>query len=666
MNFANRHDNLSLKWLAAAWTMLIAAPLIYFPASGVLSGHPWKVELTTSFILAALLSYHLLTRQTNIFEAGFTAPIQRFIVIPGGALIAWSAMSAMWANSSLSVVHHTLVWFVYLVFLIFAVHLAADRKLLRISLIALGLIAGLTSLLCVIEFIGEEKIDKVFGMRYTKYAEIWAMLLPLFLSFIVRLNRRHLRWAIGGGVVLWLGVLFTASRSALLSSLVGLAVFALLRIFSVKTATEKRRLIFAAIGIVSVALLTQISLSTQLGESKGSVVSRLAIQSDKDPGNSLTHNIRLLFSGVGLEMIRERPLNGIGADNFGLEFNRYRAVFSANPDNQANAALQQDLLPERAHNEYLQITAELGIVGGLIFLAFVGGIVKLGWRAVRENRRRDNILTHSAIAGMLAFLFSAAFSSFSFRLMQNGLVFFFLLAILLRNYAAEKSPERFEINRFAPRLKPFAIAAACLMCLSLTVFSALKATSQYFVYAAEKNENLAQSADDYATAIKLDPANAAADYSYGIRLLAANQYPESATHLRRSLEKGLNTDVCYSYLMTAQILSDQDEKAVQTAREAVTVFPYSVFLRVRYARILEKMSRSNEAQNQLAFAANLNPQQAATWQSFINNGASKTTQAAVSDKNLINLSALLPESGIYAVLTEREIMHPEERKNFNF
>ncbi len=668
INSSPAFEGKTLKWFAVVWAICIIAPLVYFPGAAVLTGHPWKVELLISFVLFVSLMCGLLFRRETRHVFSIAPQIARFIIAPCCALILWSALSVFWAGSIPSVVHHTLVWACYLTFFLFAIRLASDKRLFKITIIALGSVISIVCLCCIFEFVFEERIGETFGTRYGRYAEIFAALLPLFFSFTVRLKRKHLLWTACATAFLWLGLLFAMSRGALFSSFAGLSVFILLRIFSGKTSAEQKRLSFAAAGLVFIILLAQVSLFSTYGNQKGSTFSRVAIHDEKDSDNSFSRNVRFLYAGVGKEMFFGNSLKGVGADNFGLEFNKYRAVFSENPENKLAARQSEEYLPERAHNEYLQISAELGIVGAAIFLWLLFGIAKLGFAEVVKNRfEPSSILTHAAIGGIVAFLISSCFSSFSFRLMQNGLVFFFLLALLLRNFAFEKNSEKQNnLLVVSPRLKLAFVSIALIACVSLTVFSALKATSQYLVYQAEREADFETAQTFYRNAIALDAANASADFSFGIRLFGAGKYVQSAEEFRQSVNKGFNDSVSYSYLISAQTLAKQPQKALNTASEAVKIFPYSVFLRVRFAALLNKFDEKDEAENQLNIAAQIDKKQAETWHRLINEGSLKATQAASVDKQISSLDKLVPAQAVYAVLAEREILHPEEKSKFNF
>ena len=657
-----------LWFLAIAWSVVILTPLVPFPTPVALVGHPWKVEFAISFILCVSLAYYLFIAQGNKFDIPFSSKIVSFIIVPCCALIFWSAVSAFWAGSSLSVLHHTLVWAGYLIFFLFALFIVSNRKLFKISVISLGLVVTLICVCCIVEFTFSTYIYESFGFRYSRFAEIFAALLPLFFSFILRLKGKNLIWAISAVLLLWLGILSTLSRGALLTSVVGLFVFVLLRIFTQKSPLEKKRLVFAASGILLITFLIQAPsfLKTDIRQNESTFV-RLVVNDEKEASNGISNNVRFLFIGVGLEMFSKNFLVGVGADNYGLEFNKYRAAFSAKPENKAIAEMQEWLLPERAHNEYLQILTELGIVGGIIFLFFIFGIAKLSFHEIKENRlNRSNILTHAALAGIVAFLASSFFSSFSFRLMQNGLVFFFLLAILLRNYAVKKPQEKKNVFFVPYRFKTAFVAISLAVCFSLTIFSALKATSQFLVYSAERQENLETAESYFQKAITLDAANSSASYSFGLRLLSEGFYPESAAQLQKAVDNGLNTSVSYSRLITAQTLANQKQSAIETASEAVDIFPYSVFMRVRYAILLNKANQENESARQFEIAERLDKKQAETWRLFISDGASKASQAARVDKEILSLMKLKPEQAVDAVLLEREIINPNEKMKFNF
>ena len=652
-------------YFAVLWPIVLLLPLVYFPLPLILFGHPWKVELVTSFLLGISLIHLLLKSLNNRFFLAISPQAILWIITPYVLFIFWSALSVCWAGSALSVGHHTLLWFCYLIFFFFAIQVAANRKSLALNLFSLSVIIGIITALCIIEYTFATEITEVFGFRYARFAEMNASVLPLFFSFVLRLKRRHLGWAILMTALVWLALLFSLSRGALISAIAGLFIFILLRVLTRQTFAEKKRLILATAGIVLLAGLVQIPISGSNQQSQ-SMLSRLSIQNE-DSSNSVQKNIRILFNSVGLKMFTNNVIKGVGADNFGLEFNKYRALFSNKIENRAIAEQKEELYPERAHNEYLQILAELGLIGGLFFAWLLVGIARFSFVALIKDRLlKSNILDHAAIAGMTAFLCSSLFSSFSFRLMQNGLVFFFLLAILLRSYSVQRNQEK--ISDFAKLnyWNPVSILIAIVLCFSLTAFSTFKAASQFFTFQGENEKNFEVAKSYFEKAERLDPANAAANLYLGVRLRDENQFQESSRQLKEAVAKGLNPMGSYSYLISSQVLANDFEEAKDTASEAVKIFPYSVFARARYGSLLEKLKLKDEAAEQYEIAKQLNKRQAETWQLLINEGSLVTIEKAKSNDEILSLDKLNPSDAIYAILSERQILHPEEKIKMEF
>ena len=177
--------------------MYYCAARLFSGSVSFVIGHPWKVELSISFILSLFIGWLVVFsgQKTNTLDiiSPKTFPA---LSSPFCAFIMWSAMSVFWADSLLSVTHHTLVWVGYLIFFLFALHIVSNRRLFKINIISLGSVISIICLCCICEFIFSPRVGETFGFRYSRFAEIFASLLPLFFSFVLRLNRKHLVWAI--------------------------------------------------------------------------------------------------------------------------------------------------------------------------------------------------------------------------------------------------------------------------------------------------------------------------------------------------------------------------------------------------------------------------------------------------------------------------------------
>lgn len=652
---------INLGWFCAVWALVILTPLIYFPAPGILAGHPWKVELATSlFLLFAIISLI----KKNVLTISIPSEILFWIIIPICGFILWSSISIIWANSTLSVIHHTLLWANYLIFFILAINFVASQKLFAVFTESLGLIIGIIATICIIEYLFSEQIGEVFGYRYGRYTEIYAALFPFFIALILRLKRKNLILTGTITALVWVAILFSLSRGALFCSILGFLIFISMRIFNRPDSTEKIRLVIVTVAMILIVFLIQIPTFITDGQ-KVTTIARITTVNEDEQTNSVQQNVRYLFWKVGFDMFRDNLTTGVGADNFGSEFNKYLAIFSIDEANKSTVAPQESHLAERTHNEYLQILIELGLIGGIIFLLLLFGIGRFAFKELKNERaQKTNIQTHAAIAGLIVFLITSAFSSFSFRLMQNGLIFFFLLAVLLRNRIKKSRPN--QISAFSRRYKVILVPAAIILCLSLTIYSSLKAISQFYVYQAEQEFNLAKAETYYQKAIILDPANGSANFSLGFRMFEANKYEAAASNFQAAVEKGLDTSIGYSLLATTQTLANKREEAEKTFTKALTIFPYSVFLRVRYAIALEKFNETAKAENQLEIARKINKKHAETWQVYIKEGEKAANEKAKTNLDLVSIYSLSPRQAVPTVRTEREILYPEERMKFNF
>jgi O-antigen ligase len=113
---------------------------------------------------------------------------------------------------------------------------------------------------------------------------------------------------------------------------------------------------------------------------------------------------------VGWRMVEANPVVGVGAGNFRTASVHYLV--------EPGALLRDDLIldePKVAHNIYLQELAELGIVGGSMFLVIV--VLSLGWalRAARlfeELGDRDSeILARGVFVALCGILTTQFFAS---------------------------------------------------------------------------------------------------------------------------------------------------------------------------------------------------------------------------------------------------------------
>lgn len=365
---------------------------------------------------------------------------------------------------------------------------------------------------------------------------------------------------------------------------------------------------------------------------------------------------------LSVEMFKDSPIIGIGADNFGMQVNNYRAVYGEQDPTDINLAAAESDIPERSHNEYLQILVELGIVGGLIFLWFLGGIALMAFNAYKK---RASLVPLAAILGICLFLVSSLVSSYSFRFIQNGFIFFFVLAVASKYLLKSNETPAEKINISVNQLK-MACAFGILVCVSLAAYSIIRVSSVYYMTQANYEQDIDQAIYLYNKATRLDDENPNAHFHFGHRLFNVGRFAEAATHLDRAIEMGQATSPTFSYLATSQFLSGNKSWAENTFERAVKLYPRSPFVLTRYAFFLNMNGNAADSALQLDRAIAIDRSAAETWWTLMNEGTQKASNDATRNNKLDLLMDLAPADAMYAVVKERELRFPLEKQKLPF
>ncbi len=153
-------------------------------------------------------------------------------------------------------------------------------------------------------------------------------------------------------------------------------------------------------------------------------------------GHDDISNGRIHFWNIAWQIFKDYPILGSGLDSYGTAFSFYDTW---------NGTYRL----ERAHNDYLQILSDAGILGFLCIVSFIYLLFKQSLRVIvrAESRFRRNI-SIGALAGCFGILIH---SFFDFPLRTNSNMFFFLtLAVLatvpIHTQNKEKGRDRKRIN----------------------------------------------------------------------------------------------------------------------------------------------------------------------------------------------------------------------------
>ncbi|HEY7255329.1 MAG TPA: O-antigen ligase family protein [Solirubrobacterales bacterium] len=130
------------------------------------------------------------------------------------------------------------------------------------------------------------------------------------------------------------------------------------------------------------------------------------------------------FWRVAIDSFGEEPVIGTGAGTYRFDWDKKRSIYLPLHD---------------AHSLYLQSFAELGLVGGIIVLALVGGVLWwafCAWRDAREDRRELHAIVLAALVAM-----AVAFAiDWFWQILAMGSIFFIYAAVATSARCAQVAP----------------------------------------------------------------------------------------------------------------------------------------------------------------------------------------------------------------------------------
>lgn len=245
----------------------------------------------------------------------------------------------------------------------------------------------------VYELSGSIKITSTLSHPNTYGAYLILIIFPIIMLSIYEKNKSKKIFYILFSILVFVNLLMTFSRNALLGFAVGAVVLAL--IYSIK-------LIFALGGFGILTLFIP------------SVFLRV-----KDITNLSQNESRIKLWKTALMMIKEHPILGVGNGNFVTQYDTYIVKYRLDYNSYTHYP---------THNSYLKVQSELGIVGIVSFLGVLATAlfrVKKLYTTTEDEFHRAFYM--GVMASMVAFLFMN-FSDNLFFVPKATTYFWFLLA----------------------------------------------------------------------------------------------------------------------------------------------------------------------------------------------------------------------------------------------
>jgi len=176
-----------------------------------------------------------------------------------------------------------------------------------------------------------------------------------------------------------------------------LAVIVVLYIISIVLKNEKGNRIRSLLPVMAVLIISfLISLIPVKGTERPSLETTAKTFFDFDYKSNV---LRLNFWAASLKMIKENPITGIGL----YKWSGYYPKYSGDYFNDENLTYVQNI---HAHNDFLELFAESGILAVLVFLLISLSIAHSLFRKIKHNEKYFPLL--------LTFLITFAYSIVAF------------------------------------------------------------------------------------------------------------------------------------------------------------------------------------------------------------------------------------------------------------
>lgn len=221
-------------------------------------------------------------------------------------------------------------------------------------------------------------------------------------------SRRLLRALLGGKamvrlflVIMVIALVMTHSRMGNSAFFASMGISAMIGLFLYRKVSRSLVLLFASMIVIDLFIV-----SAWFGLDK--LASRIE-------GTRISEEVRLDVNANAWPWLQEHWLAGSGAGSFGSQFPAYRTA---------------DVGPffDFAHNDYLQILGEYGVIGAAFFVLMIASSL---WAAVRAQRQRQNqVLRGMAFAAMMGItsLMIHASVDFNHYIPANAMLFVALCA----------------------------------------------------------------------------------------------------------------------------------------------------------------------------------------------------------------------------------------------
>ncbi len=272
---------------------------------------------------------------------------------------------------------------------------------------------------------GRGNIFSTFG-NPNRYSSFVGAVLPAMVGYFLFL-RGVRKYILAFAIPLaYTGVMMTFTRGSLLGvGVSGFIMFVLLIRFFKLSFFKNYLKSFLYLVAVFVVITAIFSTKNPINISQRTITERAA---SAVAGQEVSVRQRLMIWQISLLMTKDHPIIGQGIGTYKYHYLWYQGKFFENPANQDRLNLA--VWAREAHNEYVQILAEFGILGFIFWLWLFFTFFRGRYKSFKKERNQAHLLlTRLGLTmGALVILVHATVS-FPLHIVPNGILLFLLMGL---------------------------------------------------------------------------------------------------------------------------------------------------------------------------------------------------------------------------------------------
>ncbi|MFQ5883315.1 MAG: tetratricopeptide repeat protein [Candidatus Methylomirabilales bacterium] len=278
-----------------------------------------------------------------------------------------------------------------------------------------------------------------------------------------------------------------------------------------------------------------------------------------DPGASSLQWRLAVWKGT-LRMIRDHFWTGVGVGNFALAFVPYRSAITYQ---------HPTVQPEHAHNEYLNLWAELGPLGLLVFLWLAVRIIRLGWHLAKGPGERRGVLA-GVLGGLAA---SAAYGNLFYVLHTPAAAMniAILLGMLDGMDRAVGNDERGAPIRLTYLLPGLLVMG--LICFQYFLRPLVGETHYVLAQRDFRQERMETGLGRLERSLEWNPQSYKARYRRATAFFLIGRYPEAIQEAQKVLKIHPKLEIAYWIIGSAYRKLGEKPKAKEMYLQALAVNP---------------------------------------------------------------------------------------------